>query len=190
MWDPVVICTVAPIWDPFGPCGSSGLLVYGTHVGSPRFIPCGLLVYGTHVGSPRLIPCGLLVYGTHVGSSRCISCGLVVYGTHVGFPDGSHLGMWVAYGARLAQVGPSRHLHRGTHLGPMLAKVVLTYFRHLLNLGLAVTDCYIKYIIPGHLRIDMLNWTKSALCFYVPFLKLLQSCSLKLRFQMLASICK
>ena len=83
MWDPVVICTVAPIGDP---CGSSGLLVYGTHVGSPRFTPCGLLVYGTHVGSPRFIPCGLVVYGTHVGSPRFTPCGLLAYGTHVGSP--------------------------------------------------------------------------------------------------------
>ena len=170
MWDPVVICTVAPIGDPCGPCGSSGLLVYGTHGGSPRFIPCGLLVYGTHMGSPRFTPCGLLVYGTHVGSPRFIPCGLLVYGTHVGSPRftpcgllayGTHvgsprfipcglLGIWDAcglprspplfmYGALLAQVGPSRHLHRGTHLGPMLVIAVLylnlTYFWYLLTLG-------------------------------------------------------
>ena len=29
------------------------------------------------------------------------------------------------YDALLTQVGPSRYLHRGTHLGPMLVKVVL-----------------------------------------------------------------
>ena len=150
MWDPVVICTVAPIGDP---CGSSGLLVYGTHVGSPRFIPCGILVYGTHVGSPRFIPCGLLVYGTHVGSPRFTPRGLLAYGTHVGSPrfiPCGLLGIWDAcglprspplfmYGALLAQVGPSRHLHRGTHLGPMLVIAVLylnlTYFWYLLTLG-------------------------------------------------------
>ena len=151
MWDPVVICTVAPIGDPCGPCGSSGLLVYGTHVGSPRLIPCGLLVYGTPVGSPRFTPCGLLVYGTHVGSPRFIPCGFLVYGTHVGSPrfiPCGLLGIWDAcglprspplfmYGALLAQVGPSRHLHRGTHLGPMLVIAVLylnlTYFWYNLS---------------------------------------------------------
>ena len=158
-----MICTVATLRDPSGPCGSSGLLIYGTHEGSPRFIPCGLLIYGTHEGSPRFIPCGLLVYGTHVGSPRCIPCGLLVYGTHVGSPrfipfrllvhgihvgcpGGSHLGSWVAYGARLAHVGPSRHLHCGTQLAPMLVKVVLTYFWYLWTLELVVTYCYIKCI--------------------------------------------
>ena len=66
--------------------------------------------------------------------------------THVGCPGGSHLGSWVAYGARLAHVGPSRHLHCGTHLGPMLVKVVLTYFWYLWTLELVVTYCYIKCI--------------------------------------------
>ena len=200
MWDPVVICTVAPIRDPYGPCGSSGLLVYGTHMGSPRFIPCWLLVYGTHVGSPRFNPCGLLVYGTHMGSPRFIPCGLLVYGTHVGSPrfnpcgllvygtnvgsptfipfrllvygthvgspsfilcgllvhgahvgcqDDSHLGTWVAYGARLAQVGPSRHLHRGIHLGRMLVKVVLTYFRYSPDCFLLKFNYYIALISTG-----------------------------------------
>ena len=141
-----MICTVATLRDPSGPCGSSGLLVYGTHVGSPRCIPCGLLVYGTHVGSPRFIPCGLLVYGTHVGSPRFIPFRLLVHGTHVGCPGGSHLGSWVAYGAHLAHVGPSRHLHCGTHLAPMLVKLVLTYFWYLWTLELVVTYCYIKCI--------------------------------------------
>ena len=127
MWDPVVICTVAPIGDPCGPCGSSGLLVYGTHLGSPRFIPCGLLVYGTHVGSPRFTPCGILVYGTHVGSPRFIPCGLLVYGTHVGSPrftpcgllaygsmleasDLSHVGFWYMGRMWAAQIAPIVHV--------------------------------------------------------------------------------
>ena len=90
MWDPVVICTVAPIQAPFEPCGSSWLHVYGTHLGSPRVIPCGLVVYGTHVGSPRFIPCGVLVYGTHVGNPIFIPGGLLVYGMNVGCPDRPH----------------------------------------------------------------------------------------------------
>ena len=81
-----------PIWAMY--------MVYGTHVGSPRFIPCGLLVYGTHVGSPRFTPCGLLVYGTHVGSPRFIPCGLLVYGTHVGSPRFTPCGLLV-YGTHV-----------------------------------------------------------------------------------------
>ena len=99
---------------------------------------------------------------------------------HVGFwymgpmwaaPDLSDVGfwymgrMWAAqiaplfmYGALLAQVGPSRHLHRGTHLGLMLVKVVLylnlTYFWYLLTLGLVVTDCYLKYMYQTICEID------------------------------------
>ena len=152
----------------FIPCG---LLVYGTHVGSPRFIPCGLLVYGTHVGSPRFIPCGLLVYGTHVGSPRFTHVGFWHMGPMLEAPDLSDVGfwymgrMWAAqiaplfmYGALLAQVGPSRHLHHGTHLGPMLVKVVLylnlTYVWYLLTLGLVVTDCYLKYMYQTICEID------------------------------------
>ena len=62
------------------------------------------------------------------------------------------------YGALLAQVGPSRPLHHGTHLGPMLVKVVLylnlTYVWYLLTLGLVVTDCYLKYMYQTICEID------------------------------------
>ena len=62
------------------------------------------------------------------------------------------------YGALLAQVGPSRHLHRGTHLGPMLVIAILylnlTYFWYLLTLGLVVTDCYLKYMYQTICEID------------------------------------
>ena len=62
------------------------------------------------------------------------------------------------YGALLAQVGPSRHLHRGTHLGTMLVIAVLylnlTYFWYLLTLGLVVTDCYLKYMYHTICEID------------------------------------
>ena len=72
-------------------------------------------------------------YGTHVGSAIFIPCGRFGIRDACGVPRSPPLFM---YGALLAQVGPSRHLHRGTHLAPMLVNVVLyPYFWYLLTLG-------------------------------------------------------
>ena len=122
MWDPVVICTVAPIGDPCGPCGSSGLLVYGTHVGKPQIYPmwasgiwdpCGKRQICPMWASGIWDPCWKPQIYPMWASGIWDACGL---------PRSPPLFM---YGALLAQVGPSRHFHRGTHLGPVMVIAVL-----------------------------------------------------------------
>ena len=189
MWDPVVICTVAPIGDPCGPCGSSGLLVYGTPCGQHQIYPMWASGIWDPCGKPQIYPmwatgiwdpCGQPQIYPMWASGIWDPCGkpqiYPMWASGIWDPCWKPQiypmwasGIWDAcglprspplfmYGALLAQVGPSRHLHRGTHLGPMLVIAVLylnlTYFWYLLTLGLVVTDCYLKYMYRTICEID------------------------------------
>ena len=185
MWDPVVICTVAPIgamwfkwsssiWDPCGqhqiypmwasgiwdPCGKPQIYpMWATGIwdpcGQPQIYPMWASGIWDPCGKPQIYsmwasgiwdPCWKPQIYPMWASGIWDACGL---------PRSPPLFM---YGALLAQVGPSRHLHRGTHLGPMLVIAVLylnlTYFWYLLTLGLVVTDCYLKYMYQTICEID------------------------------------
>ena len=176
MWGPRWAAQITPtvfVWCPFTPCGTQSSfapwLPSGTHAG--HAVQVVFWYMGPMWEAPDLPHVGYWYMGPMWAAPDLPHVGFWHMGPMLEAPDLSHVGFWymgrmwaaqiaptVHVCALLAQVGPSRHLHRGTHPGPMLVIAVLylnlTYFWYLLTLGLVVTDCYLKYMYQIICEID------------------------------------